>query len=423
MSIYTKSPRSVATRRFPSDANVPVAPKLSDSCNHKQQQQTRVVTNQDLRRLSKFVSLWKLHALTHKNNRRKRCQSRPRSRAVLLNMRKNQNKSFDPESCVLSLSSNNYPTLPKDNEEIPWYEQEEEILPWWEYPDLDEEDESTLMVRQITTQKDHVYVNRVESLVWTAIIKLQNVAQFALAQKLQRKQKQAPTVPVRSRSPSPSRLNSSRGQPHARVTVPTMFMGLPKEVQAEKRRFRKAREAHSEDTLEPPPTTATVKKATELAKLVTPAPAPKRIITRKPAPLVEYETPTAWTRTSAPVAPTKTRPRRTRSNAIDASVLLAKPTPTVPPTPTNARPRRMRSSTIANTAANTSKPTATTMNTTIQGAPIGSVNRRIQALKLKQQSLKAQAERQAQQAAETDAVQQRLEAQQKRLARVRQQKK
>ena len=421
MSIYTKSPRSVATRRFPSDVNVPAVPKLSDASSSNHQ---RPVTNQDLRRLSKFVSLWKLHALTHKNNTRKKHKSRPRSRAVLLNMRKNQNKSFDPESSVLSLLNTKHRAIPKENDEIPWYEQEEDdLLPWWEYPDLDEEDESTLMVRQVTTQKDLVYVNRVESLVWTAVIKLQNVAQFALAQKLQRKQKQAPTVPVRSRSPSPTqRVNSTRGQPHARVTVPTMFMGLPKEVQAEKRRFRKARESPSDDTLSPPPTAATVKQASAIhAKPeVAATPAPKRMITRKPAPLVEHETPTAWSRASAPVAPTKSRPRRTRSNAIDASALLVKATP--PVKPTNARPRRMRSSTIANTAANTSQTTtsSSTMETVVTGAPTGSVNRRIQALKAKQQALKAEAQKRAQQAAETDAVQQRLEAQQKRLAKLRQ---
>jgi len=54
---------------------------------------------------------------------------------------------FDPDEAVLCMKDPNFVTI--DYDEIPWYEQDYEELPWWEYPDLEEDDEVTAMVKNV----------------------------------------------------------------------------------------------------------------------------------------------------------------------------------------------------------------------------------------------------------------------------------
>ena len=101
----------------------------------------------------------------------------------MIDLGQNHSQEFDPESCVLSLSSTNFSSTPDDSaDETPWYEQDYQELAWWEYPDLEEDDESTKLCKAAIPMKnrslstDKMYVIRVESLVWTAMLKFQNVA-------------------------------------------------------------------------------------------------------------------------------------------------------------------------------------------------------------------------------------------------------
>lgn len=247
--------------------------------------------------------------------------------------------------------------------QTPWYDEEYEEMPWWEYPDLDEDDEITVLCKKVARNQDPAYVDRVEALVWTAVVKLQNVACFALQQKEQTPNQKTASAKTNIQSPAVSQTQPKA----ARAEIPSMFMGLPRQVQAEKRRYR--RSSNEIDMPEKPTVTNPQVQDTQSA---VPAPRPVRTIRRTVA-------------TSA-----------------------QKKNEDITPTPAAVFVR-----VLANTAP------LTTASPKVYSSPANATKMRIQKLKEQQQALKEEQERVNKKKMEEKEATQRLEAQQRRLERLR----
>ena len=444
MPIYRESPRSVVTTTGNSKNSMPGIPKLNNAtsaggaCSQNG-------THRKLRRMNGIVRHWQHTSLTRKNSshslkqKSKRKQRRGQKRkAVKIDTKKNKSKEFDPEESVLSISSKKLPGEDESDEELPWYEQDYEEMDWWDYPDIDEEDEITRLVRQTARKQDLAYIERVESLVWTAATKLKNIATFVLAQRALQLLKNQPTSPTTaSRRTSATRRRSSinaNGLPHARVTIPSIFVGLPKANQAEKRRFKKSQEAKKEKN-EDEEETNRAKDSAIPTKLVAAAhaevaPTPKKVVKRvvvrtKPSKL-DYETPAVWNRTTSAPKPKPTVSKITAATTAIAS--KAKPgvqkrrgsaTPIITPALISvAAPRRK---TPTRTASGRTKQTPQPKQDPVvaQRAERRSSLQRIREMKLAQQALKDESEKQEEQKADMTVAQQRMEAQRKRLEKLR----
>ena len=451
---YSKSPKSVATCCFtPVDISGTEFPKLPDGKAKYNKNNNGMINNHDsvrhLRRMSGIVSIWQQYALQQRNEQQKQRRRRHRTttttssssssssstsskqregKIVQWKLSKNETKEFDQDACVLCLSRPSMTVTKEDDMEdalqLRWYEQDYQELQWWEYPDLDEEDEITAMVRNCCSQRPQQklelrYVEHVEGIVWTAALRLLNLAQF-VAHKTSNNNKSSTT----SKNATPS----TRGQPHPppkRATVPAIFEGLPKEVQAEKRRFQKSHRARSSNSadnnnnndeddenngqIESRNVDSKKQETSATAATATAEPVKKRNVIRHKPSVVDYETPAAWTRSTTTravqfptcivTAPPKVMkaPSRTAATATKTKIKsIVAPDPVVRPPPTTA--------------------TATASSTTSSS----SAKSRIQALKLKHAKVKAEQERQELENAEKLAVQQRWEQQRKRLERLRQ---
>ena len=401
---YPKSPRSVA--------QVVSLDGLASSLKLPSRGIDGKWSRRDVSKLLHIVAVWKQHALQTKRQQQRKNKKTSKQKSVQFPTHKKVTHcfEFDPEAAVVPALA----SLDKSPATTPWYELDDEVMAWWEYPDLEEDDESTKLCKAAIPMKnrslstDKMYVIRVESLVWTAVLKFQNVAKFALQQKEQAKQppvkqprkpnlakckslpkslpkalpKTQPVVqpkaqpvavpvvkPVLVKSVSvpkaqpvvqpvvkpqlakatsvpkalpkaqplvqpvvqpaapvvqpaapvvkpqrkpnlgrsaslPKPLPSTLDKPAVRVwkrpaqkaQVPSMFMGLAMEVQAEKRRFKKSQVKSSTPDSSP---TATPKKFTPEAKPVVPKAAPKRIVVGGKKPIVEHETPAIWNRSSS----------------------------------------------------------------------------------------------------------------------------
>lgn len=239
---------------------------------------------------------------------------------------------FDPNSIVSSLRG--APIFNSEELDTPWYEQDYQELAWWEYPDLDDDDEIKVLCKKVTCQNENTpHVQRVEILVYTAALKMINLAQLLLQRKKKAQLKAAASSitsktdspPRHPRRPSASGSSSTRGQPHPPVQIPTMFVGLIKEVHSEKRRYkRKSKKGEKYEKLTSEPEEKQPEPAKEEQKPATAPAARVRRITRlynssktlASDVNTDIETPAAWNRsttsTTAP-KPTRAKPRRTKS--------------------------------------------------------------------------------------------------------------
>ena len=439
MPIYRESPRSVVTTTGSSKNSIPGIPKLNNASCAAGEACFKNGTHRKLRRMNGIVRHWKHTSLARKNSSHslKQKSKRKQRRAVKIDTKKNKSKEFDPEESVLSMSSNKPTEEDESDEELPWYEQDYEEMDWWDYPDLDEEDEITQLVRKIARQQDLAYIERVESLVWTAATKLKNVTTFVLAQRVLQLQKTKPMSPTTAlRRISATRRRSStnaNGLPHARVTIPSMFMGLPKANQAEKRRFKKSQEAKkkkNEDEEETNAVKAAVVSPKPVARAAEGTPAPKKVIKRvvvrtKPSKL-DYETPAVWNRTTSAPKPKPTVPTTTAVTAATASKTKTSvpkrrgsATPIIAPTPVPAiAPRRK---TPTRTASGRTKQTPPPKQDPVvaQRAERRSSLQRIREMKLAQEVLKDESQKQEEQKTDMTVAQQRIETQRKRLEKLR----
>ena len=272
----SKSPRSV-THFIGSELLATQLPCLKPLSRHEQHNTSPI---RALRKMNHVVNVIKAANLERRNQKQKRrsAKRRKQKQRRLMFRREEETLRYDEENSVLSVLDPTLP-VPEDDGEIPWDEQDYEEFPWYEYPDLDEDDEITVLIKRVVgSGVSPQYVGRVEATVWTFAVKLQNLVQFKLhhhttLEELKRAKSKAPKSP-----PSPKRKQ-----------VVSITYGLPQELHAEKRRYRRHQEELAKERSAP--TKETEKKEnlkntkTEEEEVKTPAASPvKRTIIRKPTP-------------------------------------------------------------------------------------------------------------------------------------------
>jgi len=61
---------------------------------------------------------------------------------------------FDPNEAPRCLREATWETVSLSSNDVPWYEEEYEDLPWWEYPDLEQDDEITVLVKDVVSRSE-----------------------------------------------------------------------------------------------------------------------------------------------------------------------------------------------------------------------------------------------------------------------------